>query len=105
MQRKPFCDERSNGSRASASQNMYCGSFQPPPRMNRMSPPVSVQHHSFPLPAMSKVPLGPIPWYLPTGAGPVREKLLATATNAEALGSPALYQWYSVGKLLPAYSA
>src|SRR5450830_434158 len=85
--------------------NMYVGSPKPPPRTNLLPRPLSFQHHSLTLPAMSVVPkplTAPSP---PTGTVPAPEKLLFGMMSRLASACAARFQWKTVGRLLPENAA
>src|SRR5260221_9320571 len=74
--RKPLFGDRSKGDCRVGLLITYAASLHDPPRMKRLSP-AAFQHHSLALPAMSYVPCGPIPRWLPTAAGPALSRLLS----------------------------
>src|SRR5579864_7491033 len=86
-QRKPAFAARWNGGSPPGSKYSLVVVLNPPPRMYRAPPPDSFRHHSATLPAMSYVPNGPTPWYLPTGEGEAEKLLSGMMYLATALGA------------------
>src|SRR5271155_3607656 len=90
-QRKPLFTERSKGGTTLASPYSYVPEFHDPPTIYRNLRSSSFRTHSATLPAMSYVPNGPTPRYLPTGAAAEFEKLLIGMMCFPSEGGAARY--------------